>query len=64
MLTSWKKSYDHPREHIEKQTLLCQQRSHLVKAMIFPMVMLDVKVGLQKKLSAEELEETLESPLD
>ena len=28
------------------------------------MVMLDVKVGLQKKLSAEELEETLESPLD
>ena len=24
---SWKKSYDQPRRHIKKQTLLCQQRS-------------------------------------
>ena len=24
---SWKKSYDQPRQHIKKQTLLCQQRS-------------------------------------
>ena len=27
MFASWKKSYDHPRQHIKKQTLLCQQRS-------------------------------------
>ena len=26
-LTPWKKSYDQPTQHIEKQTLLCQQRS-------------------------------------
>ena len=26
-LTPWKKSYDQPRQHIKKQTLLCQQRS-------------------------------------
>ena len=26
-LAPWKKSYDHPRQHIKKQTLLCQQRS-------------------------------------
>ena len=26
-LTPWKKSYDQPRQHIEKQTLLCQQGS-------------------------------------
>ena len=25
-LTSWKESYDQPRQHIKKQTLLCQQR--------------------------------------
>ena len=25
--TPWKKSYDQPRQHIKKQTLLCQQRS-------------------------------------
>ena len=28
---------------------------HLVKAIVFPIVMLDVRVGLQRKLSAEEL---------
>ena len=27
MLTPWKESYDQPREHIQKQTLLGQQRS-------------------------------------
>ena len=27
MLAPWKKSYDQPRQHIKKQTLLCQQRS-------------------------------------
>ena len=26
---SWKKSYDQPRQHVKKQTLLCQQRSIL-----------------------------------
>ena len=26
-LASWKKSHDQPRQHIKKQTLLCQQRS-------------------------------------
>ena len=26
-LTPWKESYDQPRQHIQKQTLLCQQRS-------------------------------------
>ena len=27
LLAPWKKSYDQPRQHIKKQTLLCQQRS-------------------------------------
>ena len=26
-VTPWKESYDQPRQHIKKQTLLCQQRS-------------------------------------
>ena len=26
-LAPWEKSYDQPRQHIKKQTLLCQQRS-------------------------------------
>ena len=27
MFTLWKESYDQPRQHIKKETLLCQQRS-------------------------------------
>ena len=37
MLTSWKKSYDKPRQHIKKQTLLT--KVSLVKAMVFLVVM-------------------------
>ena len=38
-LAPWKKSYDKPRQRIKKaETLLCWQ-VHLVKAMIFPVVM-------------------------
>ena len=39
MLASWEKSNDKPRQHTKKQTLLCLQRSILVKAMVFPVVM-------------------------
>ena len=28
---------------------------HLVKAMVFPVVMMDVRLGLRRKLSTEEL---------
>ena len=28
---------------------------HLVKAMVFPVVIMDVRVGLERKLSAKEL---------
>ena len=38
MLTPWKKSYDQLRQHIKKQTLLASN-VHLVKAMVFPVVM-------------------------
>ena len=36
-LAPWKKSYDQPRQHIKKQTLLT--KIHLVKAMVFLGVM-------------------------
>ena len=39
MLATWKESYDKPRQHIKKHTSLCWQRSHIVKAMVFPVVM-------------------------
>ena len=50
-LASWKKSYDQPRPHIKKPT-----KVHLVKAMVFfQWSCMDVRVGLWRKLSAEEL---------
>ena len=39
MLAPWKKSYDQPRQHIKKQRLTWPAKVHLVKAMVFPVVM-------------------------
>ena len=39
MLTPWKKSYDQPRQHIKKQRHSLPTKVHLVKAMVFPVVM-------------------------
>ena len=38
MLTPWKKSYDQPRQNIKKQRHYFADKVHLVKAMIFPIV--------------------------
>ena len=39
MLTPWKESYDQPREHIKNRDITLSTRVHLVKAMVFPVVM-------------------------
>ena len=39
MLTAWDKSSDKPRQHFKTETSLCWQRVHMVKAMVFPVVM-------------------------
>ena len=39
MLTHWKESYDQPRQHIEKQRHYFVNKMHLIKAMVFQMVM-------------------------
>ena len=54
-LTPWKKSYDQPRQHIKKQNITLPTKVRLVKAMVFPVVMYGMKVGLRRKLSTEEL---------
>ena len=38
-LFSWKESYDQPRQHIKKQRHYFADKVHLVKAMVFPVVM-------------------------
>ena len=52
-LAPWKKSYDQPRQHIKKLTLFADN-VHLVKAMVFPVVMY-VCESWTIKLSTKEL---------
>ena len=39
MLVPWKKSYDQPRQHIKKQSFTLPRKIHIVKAMVFSVVM-------------------------
>ena len=70
MFTPWKKSYDHPRQHIKKKyitlpTMVCQ-----VKAVVFPLVLYGceswtLKNAEHQRIDAFQfvvLEKTLESP--
>ena len=49
MLTPWKKSYDQPREYIQKQRHYFATKVHLVKAMVFPVVMYGCESWTVKK---------------
>ena len=55
MLVPWKKSYDQPRQHIKGRDITLPTKVHLVKAMVFPVVMYGCENWIIKKLSAEEL---------
>ena len=55
MLVPWKKSYDQPRQHIKKQGHYLPTKVHLVKAVVFPVVMYGCDSWTIKKLNAEEL---------
>ena len=71
MLTPWKERYDQPRQHIKSGDITLPTKVHLVKAMVFPVVMYGceswtVKKAERRRIDAFELwlEKTLESPLD
>ena len=72
MLAPWKKSYDHPRQHIKKQRHYFADKGPLVKAMVFPLVMYGCENWTIKKAECQRidafelvvLEKTLENPLD
>ena len=56
---------------LKSRDIILPTKVHLVKAMVFQWSCMDVRVGLRRKLSTEELmlltvvlEKTLESPLD
>ena len=60
MLTPWKKCYDQPRQHIKKQRHYFANKGHIVKAMVFPVVMYGceswtIKKAEHRRIDAFEL---------
>ena len=49
MLALWKKSYGQPRQHIKKQRHYFANKGHLVKAIVFPVVMYGWEIWTIKK---------------
>ena len=45
----WKESYDQPRWHIKKQSIILTTKVRLVKAMVFPVVMYGCESWTVKK---------------
>ena len=56
MLTPWKESYDQPRQHIKKQRHYFATKVHLVKAMIFPVVMYGCGSWTIKKAECQRID--------
>ena len=52
----WKKSYDHPRQHIKKQRHYFVNKVHLVKAMVFPVVMYGCESWTLKKAECRRID--------
>ena len=49
MLTPWEKNYDQPIQYIKKQRQYFANKVHLVKAMVFPVVMYGCEIWTIKK---------------
>ena len=56
MLTPWKKSYDQPRQHVKKQRHTLPTKVHLVKAMVFPVVMYGYESWTIKKAERQRID--------
>ena len=54
-LIPWKESYDQPRQHIKKQNIILPIKVHLVKAMVFPVVMIGCKSWNIKKAEHQSM---------
>ena len=56
MLTPWKESYDQPRQNIKKQRHYLSTKLHLVKAMVFPVVMYGCETWTIKKAECRRID--------
>ena len=55
MLAPWKKSYDKPRQHIKSRDITLLTKIHLVKAMVFPVVMYGCENWTVKKAEHQRI---------
>ena len=56
MLAPWKKNYDKPRQHIQKQRHHFAYKGHIVKAMVFPGVMHGCESWTIKKVEHQRID--------
>ena len=56
MLTPWKENYDQPRQHIKKQRHYFTTKVHLVKAMVFPVVIYGCESWTLKKAEQQRMD--------
>ena len=56
MLAPWKKGYDQPRQQIKKQRHYIANKVHLVKPMVFPVVMYGCESWTIKKVECQRFD--------
>ena len=56
MLAAWTKSYDHPRHYTKEQRHYFANKVHLVKAMVFPVVMYGCESWTIKKAECQKID--------
>ena len=56
MLTPWKECYDQPRQHIKSRDIMLLTKVHLVKALVFPVVMYGYESWTRKKAKHQRID--------
>ena len=56
MLTLWEESYDQPRQHIKNRDNILPAKVHLVKAMVFAVVMCGCESWTIKKAKCQGID--------
>ena len=56
MLAPWKKSYDQPRQHLKNRGITLPTKVHVVKAMVFPVVMYECESWTIKKAERQRID--------
>ena len=54
-LASWEENYGQPRQHIKSRDITLLTKVHIVKAIVFPVVMYGYESWTKKKANAEDL---------